>query len=115
MSSYYIKVLLLENCYYSDSAYKLLLKHNIPNQIIKVSNNNKELYKKSDISTFPQLYLNKYNKKDNLLLGGYDDLNEFIKMFKNVELNQNNINKFMKKYNWSKKATLRLIELINLK
>ena len=113
MSSYYIKALLLQDCYYSDSVHKLLLKNNIPNQIIKVSVNNKELYKTSNINTFPQLYLNKYNRKDNLLLGGYDDLNEFIKMFKNVELNQNNINKFMKNYNWSKKATLRLIELIN--
>lgn len=74
---------------------------------------NKDIYKSEYIATFPQIYLNKYNTKGNLLLGGYDDLNNFIITFRGNKLNDRDIDIFMNKYNWSKKATLRMIQLIN--
>lgn len=112
-SEYFIKAILLENCNFSDYTIELL--KNIPHKIIYIDDqNNKYRFKYNSIDTFPQIYLNRYNTKGNLLLGGYNDLKQFIFNFKN-DINDTKINNFMKKYNWSRKATLRLIELINLK
>lgn len=114
MSNYYIKAILLENCPYSINAEQLLKIHSIPCKITWVNQNNKQVYKTDSINTFPQIYLNKINSPGNLLLGGHDDLASFITTFKAQKLNDKNINDFMTKYSWSKKATLRFIQLINL-
>jgi len=110
---YYIKAILLENCRYSIAAKKLLESHNIRTEIINVNATNKDEYKNDQIQTFPHIYLCKNNTLGNLLLGGYDDLSYFISNFKKKTLNDDNINEFNIKYKWSKKATLRLIQLIN--
>ena len=114
MNNYYIKVISLEGCPYSINLEKLIEENKIINKkIIKINHNNKNLYKSDLINTFPQVYLKKYNSKGNLLLGGYEDFNNFIKNFKNNNLDLTKINNFMKIKKWSKKATLRLIQLIN--
>lgn len=114
MNNYYIKVVLLDNCPYSIKLEHLIEQNKIINKkIIRVDYSNKNLYKSNLINTFPQVYLNKYNSNGNLLLGGYEDFNNFIKIFKNKELNSNEINNFIKNKKWSRKATLRLIQLIN--
>jgi hypothetical protein len=53
------------------------------------------------------------DRKGHLLLGGYDNLNDFFTNFKSQELIDNKVEQFMKKYKWAKKSVLRLIELIN--
>lgn len=115
MSDYFIKCILLKNCPYSIAAFNLIKSHNIPNDIYWIDSENKNLYRTEYIKTFPQIYLQKKNKNGNLLLGGYDDLNNFINIFMNKQLSNDDLNKFMNKYQWSKKSTLRFIQLINQK
>jgi glutaredoxin len=113
MNNYYIKAIILKNCPHSIKAVNLLQSHKIESNIEYIDSIEKEMYKNNNINTFPQIYLKKYNSKGNLLLGGFDNLNDFIKTFKNTNYNENDITNFMKKTNWSIKATNRLIELIN--
>ena len=113
MSDYYIKTILLDGCTYSIAANDLLKTHNIKSIIINVNTSNKNEYKTVLISTFPQIYLCKNNNKGTQLLGGYDDLFYVISEFKGKKLNEDKIQQTMKKYKWSKKAILRLIQLIN--
>ena len=114
MSDYSLKLILLQNCGYSIAANELIQSHKIPSQTQWISSSEKELYITDKIQTYPQIYLNKFNSKGNLLLGGYTDLKSFIDTFKGSKLLDSNVNEFMKKYKWSKKSTLRLIQLINL-
>jgi len=114
MSDYSLKLILLQNCEYSIAANELIQSHKIPSQIHWISQIQKNLYINNKIQTFPQIYLNKFNSKGNLLLGGYTDLKSFIDTFKGTKLLDFNINHFINKYKWSKKSTLRLIQLINL-
>ena len=113
MSEYFIKAILLDNCSYSIAANELMIQHNIPNEIINISSRDMNIYSTDNISTYPQLYLKKYNTNGNLLLGGYEDLKNSIDMFKGMKLSDENINKFMNKHKWSRKATLRFIQVIN--
>jgi glutaredoxin len=112
MNNYYLKVILLEGCPYSIAAKDLLADNNIPVEIINVNSTNKNQFKTNTIATFPQIYLSKTGNNGTQLLGGYDDLSEFIRNFKG-KYNENLIGDFMKKHSWSKKATLRMIQLIN--
>jgi glutaredoxin len=113
MNNYYIKAIFLNNCSYSTAAKELLDNFKIPYKSTIISGNEKNNYVNDMIDTFPQLYLRKHNTFGNLLLGGYDELNQFIQTFKGQKLNDENIKKFMDKHKWSKKATLRLIQLVN--
>jgi glutaredoxin len=112
-NNYYITAILLDSCHYSTLANKLLNKYNIPHKIINVDNKTKNIYKSNIIHTYPQLYLNKLNSKGNLLLGGYNDLLNFITNFSKQPIDKTKINLFMKKNKWSLKSTIRLIQLIN--
>jgi glutaredoxin len=115
MSNYYIKAISLKGCPYSKKAELLLKEYNIDSDIIHIDYNEKNNFITDLIKTFPQIYLKKYNSNGNLLLGGYNDLNSFINKFnKNTIFSENDINNFIYEKKWSKKATLRLIELINL-
>jgi glutaredoxin len=111
--SYYMKIISLDGCPYSIHANNLLEIHNIPFKKVIVNYDTKDNYKSVDIQTFPQIYLKKLGSKSNLLLGGYDDLKYSIDLFKGQKYDDNNIINFMNKYKWSKKATLRLIQLLN--
>ena len=115
-SKYYIHAVLLDDCSYSNKALELLQSNGIKNKIQRVNNKNKRKFKLSNYDTYPQIFLKKEESFDSLLLGGYSDLNEFINIFKHTKYNDEIINKFQVKYNWwSKKAILRLIQLINKK
>jgi glutaredoxin len=111
MSKYYIKAIFLEKCQYGLKTELLLKQYNIPYKKIIIKNSEKELYKSNSIKTFPQLYLKKIDSKGNLLLGGYEKLKDFINNLKNKNIK--NINNFIHENNWSRKATVRLIQLIN--
>jgi len=115
MNDYYIKAIMLVDCPYSIRAAELLKNNNIPNKSIWITYKDKDKYVNDMIDTYPQIYLKKYNTNQSLLLGGYDDMAEFIMNFKSQKYNINEINIFMKKYKWSKKATLRMIQMLNVK
>ena len=113
MSQYYINAIMLENCPYSIAADKLLKDNKIPNKAIWINQQEKERYVSGMISTFPQIYLKKMNSKGSLLLGGHDNLKESIDNFKSMKNNMAAVSdNFINKYKWSKKATLRFIQLI---
>ena len=78
---YYLYIITLKDCPFSIAALELLDSLNIKYKRLKVNEINKEEYKTKEIDTFPQIYLVKDGTK--LLLGGYDKLKEFIKVFKN--------------------------------
>jgi glutaredoxin len=110
--SYYILNISLENCPHSIAATEILKIHNIKHENIIVNNTNKNIYKSNKINTFPQIYLRRENKNGSLLLGGCSDLKFAIENFKQQKYDTDKVEKFMKKYEWSKKAVLRLIELL---
>jgi len=115
-SKYYIHAVLLEDCIYSNKAFELLQLNGIRNQIQRVNYINKNKYKLPNYNTFPQIFLKKEGSNDSLFLGGTSDLNDIINIFKYNKYNDESIDKFQMKYNWwSKKAILRLIQLINKK
>jgi hypothetical protein len=113
MSDYSLKIILLQGCGYSIAANDLIQQHQIPSQNQWITQSEKDLYVNEKIQTYPQIYLNKINSKGNLLLGGYTELKSFIDTFKGAKISDFNINEFMNKSKWSKKSTLRLIQLIN--
>ena len=116
MSNYYLQTTILENCPYGTATLELLNKHNIKTNIISVNQNNKDNYKTEAIQTFPQVYLKKKNSNGSLLLGGYDALESFIEKFKLQSYSKKNIDQFIENNKmWSRKATLRFIEMINSK
>ena len=115
--SYFLKIIALENCRYSKKALDLLINNNIEHQLITIRSEEKEKFKTDYINSYPQIYLMKKNNNGNLLLGGYQELNNFINIFKNININKDIFVKEKEKFinnnsNWSNKATLRLIELI---
>ena len=116
MSKYYINAIILDGCGYSKAANDLLDKYsNIKKKYVFVNYDEKDKYKTELIQTFPQIYLKKENSNNNLLLGGYSELQNFINTFYG-KYNDKQIDEFMGlNPRWSKKGTLRLIELINNK
>ena len=111
---YYLFVVTLDNCPWSKAAIDLLNSFKIKYKHLKVNQNNKEKYKTSEINTFPQIYLKKNSSNDSLLLGGYNNLKDFIDTFINQKYDDNKINLFQQKYHmWHKKPILRLIEIIH--
>jgi glutaredoxin len=104
MNKYYLHIVYLENCPYSEAALDFIKSNNINHEIITVNHSSKSKYKTEERQTFPQIFLKKQGKKDSLYLGGYDKLNKLYEQLENKE----NIN------NFSKKAKQRLTELFNL-
>ena len=118
---YSLKILLLEDCFYSIELKKLLSKkefNKIQIEYINIKQVDKERYKTSYIKTFPQVYMIKKHSHGKLLVGGYDTIKKIIDMV------QHNLNKNMDKNIsilsniyplWATKAKLRLLELFILK
>ena len=116
MSNYYFHAVILNNCPYSEATYNFLKnKKNVKSIFTNIDYTEKENYKTSSINTFPQIYLKKNNSNGSLLIGGYDDLMNIYDDFYEKKYSDNKITSFINKTNWSKKITLRLIELINSK
>jgi len=114
MNNYYLYCIILKGCPYSQLASDLLNNNNIKQTKMNIINRDEmDKYKTEKINTFPQIYLKKKNSKGSLLIGGYTELKSiFDKFYKNT-LNKSQIKEFYDKNKWSKKSTLRLIELIN--
>jgi glutaredoxin len=107
-----LKVVVLENCPYSIAVVELLNNYKIKFNKIIVNNDNKHKYKTDKISTFPQIYM--INKDDEILLGGYSDIEEIIDII-NSSTKLNIIKQKIKtKYsniNINNKQILRIIEI----
>ena len=113
---YYLFIVVLKNCGYSQGAIELLNNYNIKYKSIEINQEEKHKYITSEINTFPQIYLKKTKTNDSLLLGGYSDLKYFVDTFINKKYNESNILNFSKKYSfWNKRSILRLIEIIHTK
>lgn len=111
---YALKLVSLENCPYSIAAHDLLKDKKINIKFINVTQSNKEQYKNKIIDTFPQIYLIKTNRVGELLIGGYSDIQEIISYQDENKNLDKQIEYFTDKYpRWSRKAKLRLIELLN--
>ena len=113
MLDYYLNLILLEGCPYSEAAFKTVKNLNIKNKYVWVNSKNKESYKTNSISTFPQIYLMKEDRLGSVLIGGNSDLQNIIGTFYKKKLDDKLVKEYDKKYDWSHKATLRIIELIN--
>ena len=108
---YYLKLIYLNKCPYSEAAEELLLNNKIKSKIIKIDQNEKDKFKTDSIQTFPQIYLEKENSKGSLLIGGYDILKEIFETI-NLKSSLNSIKDVIKsKINISNKSALRIIEL----
>jgi glutaredoxin len=111
MNKYYLYAIILKDCPYSEAAVKLLTNNN--NIELKIiTQDNKDKYKTNLIQTFPQIYLKKQNHKGSLLIGGYSDISEIYSKFKNKYLKED-LNNYISDKSISKRAMLRIIELIN--
>lgn len=108
--AYYLKVNSLENCPFSLEIEDIFKNKKFHYIIHKIKRSEKELYKNDDIKTFPQIYLEKYNSKGSILLGGNSDIKEIINNnHKSLEDQINILNKKYKHIN--NKTKLRIIEL----
>jgi len=110
---YYIHAVLLEGCAYSINAESLLRQYNIKYRSTVLDNTNKDKFKSTQLSTFPQIFLKKHNSNGSQYIGGYDELDELFRTFYKQRLVDSNIIRIQNKYKISRKATLRLVELIN--
>lgn len=114
---YSLKIILLENCFYSDELKKILSKkplNKIPVIYIIIKEEDKIKYKNDDISTFPQVYMIKKKSNGKLLIGGCDDTKKLIEIIQHNK-KMNTVNSLISKIYplWSEKAKLRLIELFS--
>ncbi len=113
-SDYYLYCVILNNCPYSEAAHQLLNSYtNIKKEFTFVEQSEKEKYKTEKINTFPQIYLKKYNSNGTQLIGGYDSIKNFFNQFYGNYDKEKLKNYLLNNKSWSKKSTLRLIELIN--
>jgi len=109
---YNIELIVLDGCPYCIATEELLKNKNVQYDLIRVNQKNKEKFKNDEIQTFPQIYLIKKNSNGKLLLGGYTDLKKVLEILEHKNLDKT-IKDFQKYYpNWSKKAILRLAEII---
>ena len=110
---YYLQLISLKDCPYSEAAQSLLKDNNINHKLVLVNRNEKDKFKTDNISTFPQIYLKKENSNGSVLIGGYDSLKEYYDSAKNTK-NLDKLKKVIKKNisGISEKSVLRLIQLI---
>jgi glutaredoxin len=103
---YELKIIVLENCPYSIAAVELLENYNISFKKTIVTQETKFKYKTPEIDTFPQVFMN------DILLGGYNDINEIINIINSSSNLKIIKNKIMKKYNkLNERSVLRIIQL----
>jgi len=72
-----IKIYYLKNCPHSLAALETLEKNNIKYEKIESSNNKEEQKKRSNYSTFPQIYWKIYQNEK--LIGGNDNFTNIIR------------------------------------
>lgn len=104
-----LKVISLENCYYSNTLENLLSSNNIKNNLIKVNYSTKNEYKTDKYYTFPQVYFN------DKLIGGLNEFNSILNLVKDKkDLNSTiiKIKELIIEKNINKKFILQLIDYL---
>lgn len=114
---YYLKIISLENCPYSEAIENLVKNNKIKHKIISVNQSEKGKYKSDRIDTFPQVFLEKEYSSSSVLLGGYTKLKSYYDDIHNLPPNDNKLDIIKNKINndnesLSNKSTLRLIQLL---
>ena len=108
--AYYLQVNSLIGCPYSIDLENIIKTKKIHAEINKISSDEKHLYKNELISTFPQVYLKKFNSQGSILLGGNSDIKEILN--NNNKTFEEQLQFLNKKYpKISKKAKLRILQL----
>lgn len=105
----YIKEYKLLECWYSEQA-EAILRENPNNEIINVTQYEKEIYKrKNDMNTFPQIFY--VYEQQEYKIGGYNDLKYLIDLKdKCKKINENKYNKIKHNVNIKEyKIFLRLL------
>ena len=80
---------ILDNCYYSTEAEKIIKQYFKKHKLIRVPNKEdikNEIKKKNKMNTFPQIFIN-YSKNEQLLLGGHDDLVKYLNIQNEIKMN----------------------------
>ena len=113
ITPYYLELILLKDCYYSDKALSLVKELGINHRKITVSEN-KDRYKTKPTDTFPRILLKRHNRIGDVFIGGYDDLYNLYQLFYKKSYNEDNVKKYMEEYKMEKHTVLRLIQLINI-
>ena len=110
---YYLQLISLKDCPYSEAAQSLLKDNNINHKLVLVNRNEKDKFKTDNISTFPQIYLKKENSNGSVLIGGYDLIKEYYDSANSTK-NLDKLKKLIKKNSpdMSEKSVLRFIQLI---
>ncbi len=112
---YSLKIIILKDCFYSDKLIKIINKkhlNNIVTEYITVTFDNINKYKTDEIHTYPQVYMVRENKEGQLLVGGYDIMNQIINIINTYNYDTINTKLSTILPTWSDKAKLRLIQLI---
>ncbi len=114
---YYLKLISLKDCPYSEAASSLLKDNKIKSEIIVINRSEKDKFKTDEIKTFPQVYLKKQKSSGSVLIGGYDEIKSYYDIIHSTTKRDKILSKLkseIKSNNKeiSDKSILRLIELL---
>ena len=111
---YYLKVISLNGCPYSQAAETFVKENKIKSNIININHDEKVKFKTDKIDTFPQIFLNKQNSSGNVLIGGYSTIKYYYDEIQSNRKSLEAVKKIIKKdnSNLSEKSILRLIQLL---
>jgi glutaredoxin len=114
---YYLDIISLKNCPYSEAANSLVKDNSIKSKVTIINSDVKEKYKTKGINTFPQVYLKKEHSSGSVLLGGYDNLKTYYDLVQQCKNKKETLDSIKIKIRDSNneiadKSILRLIELM---
>ena len=113
---YYLQLISLKDCPYSEAANSLVNDNKINSKITIVNRNEKDKFKTKEIDTFPQVYLKKENSNGSVLLGGYTELKSYYDLVQSGKNKKDSLNQIKSQIknniNISEKSILRLMELL---
>ena len=113
---YYLQLISLKDCPYSEAANSLVTNNKINSKITIVNRNEKDKFKTKEIDTFPQVYLKKEDSNGSILLGGYTELKSYYDLVQSGKNNNDALanikNSIKTNQNMSDKSILRLIQLL---
>lgn len=111
---YYLKIISLEGCPFSEAVNSFVKDKKINSKITTVTQNEKNKFKTDEITTFPQIFLNKEHSSGNVLIGGYSTIKSYYDQIQSNKKSLNDVVKKIKKENdkLSEKSILRLVQLL---
>tara|TARA_B100000161_G_C33511641_1_gene396660 strand:+ start:211 stop:552 length:342 start_codon:yes stop_codon:yes gene_type:complete len=112
---YYLKIISLNGCPYSEASEKFVNENKIKSKIFKINHQEKDKFKTEEISTFPQIFLKKEYSSGNILIGGFSTIKSY---FDDIHSNKKTLKSVVEKIKrdnskLSEKSVLRLIQLLS--